>query len=521
METKIAAIWARVSTEAQSELSLDGQIAEVKPYLEAQGYIVPNDKVVAVVWTSLDILRCPEMERLLDWVRNEEVAAIGVWHSDRLSGKPSHKAFILGLCERHNVKILSKTSPLLEGREGELVEFILTWSKENAVITTQINAKRGLKNRVLIKGLPPTMRAPYGYKWHNGKLVPSEGYDIARMIWDLGLKGTRIKSIGKQLYSIGIPSPRGHETWAASSIRGILANPAYAGRIACLKYERVEPKNKRTNSYGKSTSKVKAQEEWHWLDGLVESPIINWAEFEQVQQQLRLNQQYARRNAKRDYLLRGLIECQNCHRHYYGIHRSKEPPAYVCSNAWAQTYGKKCPSNPIACDMLEADVKDKILNFLKDPQVYLGEIQRRKEATMETVACVEKGISDLERQYNDTIFYEQKALRLLSEEAFEKEQRLIQAKRNWIKQEIGRRKIVLANLNELTIDEQAVQMMTAVLKSNLNGLTNDDWRRVFELLQVRVLAFPDRTWDVQIAVPAMSIVNRTPRSSSLWGRQPM
>lgn len=57
--SKIAAIWARVSTEGQAETSLPSQIARVTEKLEAAGYTVPPDRVLSVSWSSLDLFRCP------------------------------------------------------------------------------------------------------------------------------------------------------------------------------------------------------------------------------------------------------------------------------------------------------------------------------------------------------------------------------------------------------------------------------------------------------------------------------
>ena len=39
---KVVAIWARGSARGQEELSLDGQVTQVGPWLEGQGYVVPD-----------------------------------------------------------------------------------------------------------------------------------------------------------------------------------------------------------------------------------------------------------------------------------------------------------------------------------------------------------------------------------------------------------------------------------------------------------------------------------------------
>jgi len=56
---KAAAIWCRVSTHDQRELSLDSQEVAVQKVLEAQGYQAPPQYVLKVDWTSLDLMGCP------------------------------------------------------------------------------------------------------------------------------------------------------------------------------------------------------------------------------------------------------------------------------------------------------------------------------------------------------------------------------------------------------------------------------------------------------------------------------
>ena len=156
----VAAIWWRVSTADQLDrVSPETQIQEAKQMLEENGYVVPDEFILGADWSSLAILDCPQMSRLLDLVRQKRIQAIGVYHTDRLSGRPAHKIYILDLCAANEVRILSKHSPVLAGPEGELVEYIHTWAKEIQVLRAQQASKDGLRDRVLIKRLPVCSRA--------------------------------------------------------------------------------------------------------------------------------------------------------------------------------------------------------------------------------------------------------------------------------------------------------------------------------------------------------------------------
>jgi predicted site-specific integrase-resolvase len=511
MENRIVAIWARRS-KAHQEASLESQVSEVKPWLEEQGFLVPQERIIAVTWTSLAVLDCPEMQTLLDWVARKEIAAIGMYHSDRLSGKPAEKLYIINFCRKYEVEILSKNSPLLEGREGELLEYIATYAKETQVIGTQQGSKRGLRDRARLRGLSPTMKGIYGMRWENGKLVPTGDYKHGQEIWNMALAGEKIKTIGRELFRQVVLSPTGKRTWPPSTIVNFLKNPACAARVAALRYEKVEPQQRRVQKRGKTSSRLKPEEGWVWLEGLVECPYVSWDQYLLVQERFKLNRLYALRNAHRFYLLRGIIECQLCHRHYYGVQRTGQTPAYVCSGSWGQTYGKKCEAKPLNCLTTETDIKSTVRRLLENPNTYLAEAKRRQELTEYTVASIEQKIDQLRREYQETISYEQKALRLLTPEAFTAEQALIKARRTWLTEEIERQEQKLANLHRLALNRQAIEVLRNNLKVNLDRATDQDWRKIFEALGLKVLAFGDGNYDIEVNIPSevVQIETRTP-----------
>jgi len=153
MDNRVAAIWARISGKGQQ--TLGGQVAEVKPWLESQGYVVPPERILMVDWTSMAILECPEMQQLIEWVRKGEIGAIGMFHGDRISALTEHKLYILWLCREKGVDVLAKNSPILPGDEGMLVEHALTLGKKAQVMRAREGSRWGLARRVKDKRLPP------------------------------------------------------------------------------------------------------------------------------------------------------------------------------------------------------------------------------------------------------------------------------------------------------------------------------------------------------------------------------
>ena len=84
---RIAAIWCRVSTHGQGELSLDSQEDADRRALTAQGYGCPPQYVLKVDWTSLDLMSCPQFQQLRRWIADGEVKAVGTLDRDRLQAQ--------------------------------------------------------------------------------------------------------------------------------------------------------------------------------------------------------------------------------------------------------------------------------------------------------------------------------------------------------------------------------------------------------------------------------------------------
>ena len=345
------------------------------------------------------------------------------------------------------------------------------------------------------------MKPPYGYNWVDNKLMPNESLDNARLIWNMALKGIKLKTICWELTTRGIPTSQGKIYWQSSSVSAILKNPTYAGRLAALKYEAVAPKERRKGTFGKTSSREKPPEQWVYLEGLVEQPIITMAEYNAVRERLNLNQQYSKRNAKGNYLLRGLIECQLCHRKYYGVNRHNHTPGYICQGAWARLDGKHCQGKRILCQVLDEAVKIKVRNFLEHPDIYMAEASNKIQEIERTKNNLMQSVDNLEKQIQENIINEQKALRLLSEEAFKNEQKVLLTRRTWLEQEIARQKGKISDLDKNLLNADSIEAVRKQLQDKLDNATDEDWRMILETLGVKVYMFDGGTWDIEVNIP--------------------
>lgn len=500
---KTAAIWARVSSIGQAELSPDGQIERVKTKLDEMGYFVLPDNIIKTVWTSTDLRPCPEFQKLLSLIHNHKIQAVGMLDRDRIEASGLQRLNFLAECKENGVTpIVYQGVSFLEGGEGQLVELALALAKEKQVQRAQSGAKQGLADRARLKNKPPTIAKIYGMNGTDGIYRPDTNYENACLIFRLWFEHEKLDTVAQELHKQGIATPRGNVLWTSSSLSNILKNPIYTGKIATLKYERRLPKNRFRDTFGKTTAKLKPESEWHWLpNNLVEKPIITWSEHEAIIDKLKANALRASRNAKHDYLLRGHIMCMLDGHRYFAVSRkdSNDKPKYYCNKHYAYTGPDKCQSVPLDMNALDFTVKQKIKAFLLDPSVSDLKLKEYADVESTSIESIENEIKEHQKQYQDTISAEVRYADMLTPEAFQSKQSLLKAQRAWLIEEINRKQNEIEKLKTITVKKDMVDSLRERLKTNLENATDEDWRIILDTLDVKVLAFGDGTWDIEIS----------------------
>ena len=334
VKLKRAAIWARVSTIGQRETSLPSQAERVSATLSESGFVIPPEYTFSVNWSSLDLERCPEFLTLIGLIRRREIQAIGVFDRDRLAAEPTQRLIFLSECAEAGVEIIvSQGPPFIEGDEGQLVEMALTIGKKRAVLRARQGSKDGLHDRVASRGMPATWRTPYGYRWETIadkkavrpalRLIPNADWPNVKDICDMLIKGSSYTPIIQELSRRGIPSPSGAPEWNKAALSAIIHNPTYAGRYYGLRRKAVEPQGvKRSSRVNSSNVRLPLKEAVYIPNVEIVDPPMTWDQRERILEQLARHQKLGQRNARRNYLLRGLILC--------GTHSGKrgEPRRY-------------------------------------------------------------------------------------------------------------------------------------------------------------------------------------------------
>jgi len=538
MNDKDAAVFARVSTEDRQEPSLDSQVADVKPWLEAQGWTVPDDKIITTHWTSKNILACPDMQKLLGWVRNREVGAVGLLHLDRFACRMGQMAQILDTFREGEAQILAKNSPLQGGLIGEAMAMVITIAKAMQVERADEGSKDGLRKRATLRGLPTTAQAPYGYRWDESqtRLIPTASWENRRLMVRMFLEGETIHGIRRELHRRSIPSPKGLEWWPDPTIWLILVDTINYGEYRALRREAVEPKlrlGKRNGapSYGKTSSQ---KHEGIPLNNIVvENPIITKEEYDLIMARMAQNKANAKRNGKHNFLLKSLIYYELDGRRYHGRH--------IRDNIWAYEYPyngynhRNHPRPYINGRWLEAAVEAMVRKLLSDDAVLGNELDRSEGAITQSITNLQNELRSLERRENANTNAEAQLLLdknrygEISDEAFRRALERLQIERSQIaerKEEVSRE---LRKLQESATHLTGLRQLRANMEKRLNSKEFADRRYVLEALGTQVRVTQDARIFVEFNVPKQvenaiafsSLLNACPQYSIVLSEHPL
>ena len=482
MTGKIAAIWWRVSTDDQREISPDTQTGEALALAEQEGYSVPTENVIGTDWSSLSVWNSPTMGQLRALVLGRAINAIFMYDADRGPSKPAHRLMFRALCEENGVAVRCCHGEIPGGEMGELMEFISAWSKEKQVHRAQQGAKDGLRDRAKKRGLPTNGTAPLGYQFRyqdlNGKripvaLEPDSNYPVAQMIWRLALEGCPMRRISTELSSQGIPAPKGGAYWNPSTVAGILNNPVYGGRYYSLRETAIIPVQRRKVDSYRSSAQPLPFDAWHWLEDFpVMSPVVTWDQWETVRRRLARNKTDAARNAKRTYWLRGMLFCSEDGRRLVG-HFSRGIYRYECPGRRGKIGVPKCGCPNLPGPELEDRVWTEVADFLGNPDIFQAEMDRRVHGQEGQGAEAERKIADLTRRLADGDRRETElvALRLrgaVSEVALDRNAALLRVERTHLTEELERQRETMSTLEQGQAAVASLEALREHMRDRLN-----------------------------------------------------
>src|SRR5690554_1409660 len=131
--TKTAALYIRVSTDKQEELSPDAQKRLLLDYASKNSMIVPKEYVFienGISGKKAD--KRPEFQKMIGLAKSKDhpLDVILVWKYSRFARNQEESILYKSLLKRNNIDVISISEPLIEGPFGALIERIIEWMDE-------------------------------------------------------------------------------------------------------------------------------------------------------------------------------------------------------------------------------------------------------------------------------------------------------------------------------------------------------------------------------------------------------
>ncbi len=400
MTIKRAILYPRVSTDEQAEMgySLGTQLEACREYVQDNGFDIVAELVEDYTGT-VPIEDRPEGSKAYAMLANDEADALIAYRIDRIVRPPEEGdewdivTLIRGLA-RLGKEIHTCDRGQLNTEFGGLLMAVLdaksAGDERRKIIERSRRGKYGKAKKGKVGG---GGRPPYGYEWErdgNGKtvsfaIVESEAA-IVRLIYTWYVYGDEDgkplsgTAIAKKLSEVRIKTPgetrkvrriREPGMWGTWTVLDMLSNETYAGvwrfgtRIGNSRNER--PLSEQVE---------------------VEIPaIIDRGLWDAAQVRREHNKKNSKRNAKRDYLLRGMIQC-GCGKamcgNFFSDHRY-----YTCTwrhNHHAGIEVRTCKQKSIRADLIEPIVWSFVMDLFSDAEKLEQSLRLAQQQEIDTLA---------------------------------------------------------------------------------------------------------------------------------------
>ena len=405
-----AVIYARYSSDLQSESSIDDQLSVCRDRAEREGWTVVGSYTDRAA-SGANILNRPGMNALLADAKTRKFEIVVSEALDRISRDQEDVAAIYKRFQHHAISIFT----LAEGKVDEL--HIGLKGTMNALFLKDLASKirRGQRGRI-ISGFSAGGLS-YGYQVvhelgsdgqpvYGKRSINEDEAAVIRRIFTEYARGKSPRRIAAELNTDGIPSPRGGQ-WNASTINGnrgrrngILQNELYRGQLIHNRVRMV-----RHPDTGRRISRVNPESEWIRIE-VPELRIVSeelWRSVQQTRRSYTGQPPQKFRRSKR--LLSGLLTCGECG----GAFTLVRPGKYGC--ATHREKGTCSNASQISVDQLERRVLAGIRACLMD-SVLLAEFVREFHSEFKRTQMASKETRSLGRRTLDEIT--QKIARIVS-----------------------------------------------------------------------------------------------------------
>ncbi len=383
-ERKTGAIYIRVSTDKQEELSPDAQLRLLMDYAKTNHTDIPMEYIFQDNGISgRKANKRPAFQQMIALAKSKEhpIDTIIVWKFSRFARNQEESIVYKSLLKKNNVDVVSVSEPLIDGPFGSLIERIIEWMDEYYSIRLSGEVMRGMTQNA-IRGHYQS-DAPIGYRSPGNKKPPEKDpktVQIPIMMKDLLLSGSSLLQIARKLNEQGYRTKHGN-LWDARGVRYVLENPFYAGISRW--------------NYTDRGRQLKPADEVIYTKGNWE-PLWDKATLEEIKKHLAMNMRKAKSRdvSTAKHWLSGLLICSSCGGTlaYSGTKNSR---GFQC---WKYTKGFCNESHYIGIRPIEKMVIEYLESILHSPAIVYTVISSASADADSKLADLEKQLQKVENK---------------------------------------------------------------------------------------------------------------------------
>jgi site-specific DNA recombinase len=260
---------------------------------------------------------------LRDQVKGATITRLVMVSPDRLARNSVHQMVLLEEFTQAGCAVEFLERPMSQDPHDQLVLQIRGAVAEYERTLIAERMRRGRQMRIRAGTLLPWTTPPYGYRLHpdhprdpaSVQIDPLEGAIVQEVFARyLTAQGTLL-GVAKDLLSLGVRSPHGNRQWTAATLRGLLMNPVYTGKVFIGRRRARAARRRRsaTHPLGKPARGYDFTAPEEWTAVATVPAVVSQEVFARVQAKLALNKKQAsRNNTMPPYLLRALVSCGAC-----------------------------------------------------------------------------------------------------------------------------------------------------------------------------------------------------------------
>lgn len=308
---KNAVIYARYSSDKQTEQSIEGQIRVCKEFAERENYKIINTYIDRAISGRTD--NRPSLQKMLKDSAEKNFEIVIVYKLDRFARDRYASAVNKSILKKNGVRLVSAMENITDSPEGIILESLIEGMAEYYSVELAQKVKRG-RIESINKGNSIGGVLTFGYKIVDKKhKIDEEKAKIVKDVFNKYLSGWAIKDIVEYLKNKGLKFSR-------ASVTRLLENKRYTGVF-----------------------KFNGEEYNDYMPRIIEDDI-----FEKTQSKLQLKRKAPGTfKAKTNYLLSGKLHCGYCEKLIYGESCTNKNGNkyyyYKCSTNKKEAGTCKCP----------------------------------------------------------------------------------------------------------------------------------------------------------------------------------